>query len=480
MTARYKSKEFNWIKVVERKNSPLFLNFICNGVSDEYTEKVLGTKLGYDFYVYLDGEVYITAESSKNIDLKFSSAITGHELERLNEFLEKWNIEARGLLDESEKSREYIKSDNDRIAKAFSEITEKFYRLSTSLMLAVPVEKYLEEQIRRFLKNRQRRNINTELLILTHSDKKNENELENESLNNIASIIEKEKITLDNSNSKVDALIAEHIEKYGWLGTDRFFNKEWSKQDILERLADKLKGGLAKSSVLDEKELLHELSLSPAEQEIINIAKEYAYFRTFRMNIFMKSSYQIRELLLEISKRLGVKFMDVIYMTPQEIIDCLNNKISIPKDEINCRLEEYGYYIKDNKNKTLSGNDYSIFKEKYFSNITNLYGSELQGTIANAGYAKGIVKILKSTLDLSKVNYGDILVAPMTIPSFVPAMERAAAFITDEGGILCHAAIVAREMRKPCIIGTKFATKYLKDGDLVEVDAIKGFVRKIT
>jgi pyruvate,water dikinase len=198
------------------------------------------------------------------------------------------------------------------------------------------------------------------------------------------------------------------------------------------------------------------------------------------MNIFMKSSYQIRELLLEISKRLGVKFMDVIYMTPQEIIDCLNNKISIPKDEINCRLEEYGYYIKDNKNKTLSGNDYSIFKEKYFSNITNLYGSELQGTIANAGYAKGIVKILKSTLDLSKVNYGDILVAPMTIPSFVPAMERAAAFITDEGGILCHAAIVAREMRKPCIIGTKFATKYLKDGDLVEVDAIKGFVRKIT
>ena len=67
----------------------------------------------------------------------------------------------------------------------------------------------------------------------------------------------------------------------------------------------------------------------------------------------------------------------------------------------------------------------------------------------------------------------------MTTPDFVPAMEKAAAIVTDRGGILCHAAIVSREMSKPCIIGTKIATKVLKDGDLVEVDADKGVVRKI-
>ncbi len=59
------------------------------------------------------------------------------------------------------------------------------------------------------------------------------------------------------------------------------------------------------------------------------------------------------------------------------------------------------------------------------------------------------------------------------------ALKRAAAFVTDEGGITCHAAIVAREMKKTCIIGTKIATKVLKDGDLVEVDAKKGIVRKL-
>ena len=69
--------------------------------------------------------------------------------------------------------------------------------------------------------------------------------------------------------------------------------------------------------------------------------------------------------------------------------------------------------------------------------------------------------------------------AGMTTPEYLPAMEKAAAFVTDEGGILCHAAIVARELKKPCIVGTQYATKIFKDGDLVEVDAEKGVVRKI-
>ena len=88
--------------------------------------------------------------------------------------------------------------------------------------------------------------------------------------------------------------------------------------------------------------------------------------------------------------------------------------------------------------------------------------------------------MLYSSDDINKVLRGDILVATMTFPNYVPAMEKAAAFVTDEGGILCHAAIIAREMRKPCIIGTKIATKVFKDGDKVEVDATKGIVRKIS
>ena len=74
---------------------------------------------------------------------------------------------------------------------------------------------------------------------------------------------------------------------------------------------------------------------------------------------------------------------------------------------------------------------------------------------------------------------GDILVAVTTHPDYVPAMQKAAAIVTEEGGILSHAAIVSREIRIPCIVGTKQVTKVLKDGDLIEVDANKGIVRKL-
>lgn len=101
---------------------------------------------------------------------------------------------------------------------------------------------------------------------------------------------------------------------------------------------------------------------------------------------------------------------------------------------------------------------------------------EVKGTIAFAGKVRGRVRVLRRKDQLSSIEAGDIIVSPMTIPDFLPAMKKAAAFVTDEGGITCHAAIVARELRKPCIIGTKIATKVLKDGDVVEVDAERGIV----
>ncbi len=104
---------------------------------------------------------------------------------------------------------------------------------------------------------------------------------------------------------------------------------------------------------------------------------------------------------------------------------------------------------------------------------------EVKGQTAQKGVVRGVVRILKNKYQLSQVQEGDVIVSPMTTPDFLPAMQRAAAFVTDEGGIMCHAAIVAREMKKPCVIGTKIATKVFKDGDLVEVDADNGMVRLV-
>jgi len=105
--------------------------------------------------------------------------------------------------------------------------------------------------------------------------------------------------------------------------------------------------------------------------------------------------------------------------------------------------------------------------------------SKIKGQAAFIGNVKGLIRIVKNKKQMQELKVGEIMVSPMTTPDFMPAMKKAAAFVTDEGGITCHAAIVAREMKKPCIIGTKIATKVLHDGDLVEVNADKGIVKII-
>ena len=104
----------------------------------------------------------------------------------------------------------------------------------------------------------------------------------------------------------------------------------------------------------------------------------------------------------------------------------------------------------------------------------------LKGQVACKGdKVRGKVKLLYSREDMPDVEEGDIIVSPMTTPYFDPVLKKAKAIITDEGGIVCHAAIVARELKVPCIIGTKIATQVLKDGDQVEVDANNGIIRKL-
>lgn len=104
---------------------------------------------------------------------------------------------------------------------------------------------------------------------------------------------------------------------------------------------------------------------------------------------------------------------------------------------------------------------------------------KLTGVIASKGKAKGIVKIVTQLSEFKKVKKGDILVAIMTMPEYLPIMKKAIAIVTEEGGITSHSAIVSRELGIPCIVGVTGITSILKDGDLIEVDANKGVVRKI-
>lgn len=143
------------------------------------------------------------------------------------------------------------------------------------------------------------------------------------------------------------------------------------------------------------------------------------------------------------------------------------------------KIRKAGYVFYDGK--LYSGLSISEFKKK--ENIVFYRGGRpiprhiLEGMTAMKGKVVGRARVILDPDNLDRIEKDEILVTSMTTPDFILAMERASAFVTDEGGITCHAAIVAREMQKPCLIATKIATRFMKSGDLVEVDAHRGIVR---
>src|SRR3989344_4653921 len=170
---------------------------------------------------------------------------------------------------------------------------------------------------------------------------------------------------------------------------------------------------------------------------------------------------------------LGINDRLASNLSPDELKDVLSGKgfdISVLKNRENFCI---GYLDLKRKKVFFSYDREKIKLEE--ENNKNI--SELMGTVANKGMAKGRVRIINKISDVQKMNLGDILVSINTSPSLMPAIKKASAIITDDGGIMCHASIISRELNKPCIIGTKMATTALKDGDLVEVNANKGIVR---
>jgi pyruvate,water dikinase len=186
--------------------------------------------------------------------------------------------------------------------------------------------------------------------------------------------------------------------------------------------------------------------------------------------IIKKLPEDFSKVLKEVAHRLEISYDDLHFFRIDEIIEFLlkSKRKPVSKELQERKEKDWTYFMIQGEEKIL----YKSTKVKVKKEI-----EEIKGKVGYSGKVRGKIKIVFNKNQFFKIQKGDILVTSMTSPDFIPVLKKVSAIITDEGGITCHAAIVSREMKKPCIIGTKIATKVLKDGDLVEVDANKGIVR---
>lgn len=238
-------------------------------------------------------------------------------------------------------------------------------------------------------------------------------------------------------------------KKYSWMRARDGFARPYSLSELQEH----------KANLKKYKPHIYPAIPKPL-QNIYQEARELVYLRTRRTDVFYELIFLSRPILKEAAKKYGLDFQDLKYY---QFKDLISGKLKKYSERISCIDYEGGACMLDGDIFSKNKNEQDI--------------SEIKGAIAQMGCVRGTAKVILGIKEVSKVKAGDILVTYMTSPDFLAAMKKAAAFVTNEGGLTCHAAIIARELKKPCVIGTKIATKIIKDGDLVEVDANKGIVK---
>lgn len=307
--------------------------------------------------------------------------------------------------------------------------------------------------------------------------------------------------TLDKIPRTFRQMIIKHHRQWLWLpytytgpawGLD-YFLEVW--RGLLHEDVDpqeKLAESRAKKATVQKRRasVIKQLKLTAYEKHLFAIAADIVWLKGFRKDTYFYAFYSLDLLLSEVARRSGLTLMQAKYLVPG---DPMAKSFKARRGDIpqalagkdfskitSGRIKFSIFHAVSREVRVLAGSAAkkflsSLHVEKIKVVKTNL----LAGTCACPGKAIGITKIINVPEDMPKMKAGDIMLAHTTFPALVPAMKKAAAIITEDGGITCHAAIVARELQTPCVVGVKNLLVQLKDGDRVKVDANNGTVKRI-
>ncbi len=288
------------------------------------------------------------------------------------------------------------------------------------------------------------------------------------------------KVAAKDGLKAADHLVQEHAVKYHWLKNDfemvEHLGVEHYTVQLEKMLADPgmikdIETGLVRfdEAQKDKTALLSKLGLEDATKEKLDFFNWMASFRDERKRFAQITNYYMYGAGEKAGAATGLDMGWMQYALPMELLPLLSGDAEV-KSAIQAR-RDIGvlFHVDENDHQEIISGP--SIREYYEALEQRVASSEIRGSSASLGKAIGPARIILNQADFGKFMPGDVLVASMTRPEYVPLMKRASAIITDEGGITCHAAIVSRELGVPCIIGTQVATKVLKDGDMVEVDA---------
>jgi len=466
-----KNLDNQWIKYVSRRFTLFKLDLYL-----ESLRKSLKINFGYDELEMLvvgkglEIEWYMSSKFKKD----FANIILDHTKNCLKKKKDPYKIfidSSKEVLNTCKKINESNPETKEEILFAYKQFKDKF--TNYQLVMWFPV--ICQETLFPYAKNRLKKYISKDLDV---------------HWNNITtpfnpSIIQQENISLLKVAKKFSyKKLVKHYKNYSWMNMS-FVDKS---PHTLEYFEDRLKEYNNPKKEL--KKIYNNLENSKKRffksLKEINPSKEYRELFVFinKLNLLRQIKdagrrrvyYYTKFLFEKIAYNLGLEFHELFSIPENEIITRLKT------DKIYDQKKEYLVITKNGEKEIITSNIKSRLIKEGITIEKKIYTDIIKGNIANKGIVKGIIRhitINNWEQDIKNFKEGEILLSKSTKPDYIPAMKKAIAFITDEGGITSHAAIVSREMGKPCIVGTKNATRIFNNGELVEVNANSGEIKRI-
>lgn len=278
-------------------------------------------------------------------------------------------------------------------------------------------------------------------------------------------------------------LIINHEKSFFWITRD-YEDPVLTYNDFLNKIKVQLKNNPKKlyeekiKYIFDIKKKINkiekDLNIDNYHKKLFQCVRDSLFLKEFRKSYTSKSLYYFDFILDEISIRTNLSIREIRHINVEDI-----EKVFLDKqfqNEIKKRVNLSLFYI--TKDKT------SICINKKASEIYNQFclpkkiDNKLNGISVSSGKAKGLAKVVMNPNELHKVNKGDIIISTQIVPSFASVLKKSVGLVCDGGsGITSHSAILSREAGIPCVTATSFATKIIKDGDLIEIDANNGIVK---
>jgi len=289
----------------------------------------------------------------------------------------------------------------------------------------------------------------------------------------------------------IKELVRKHTEQFTWIPfdygsihyTEKHFMQELKK--LLKKSNQQLEQELSNMRTYSSKtkqtynHLIKKYSIDAKRRKMLEAVQHSNYLMDYKKEVFTMLHWYSFKVFREIAKRLGMPRTLVQYVMPDEMKELLLGKEKPNLKKLESRHKHLVLISKPSgKIEIIEGAKAKSIVESFLKKHNEEEAvPEFSGRPAFYGRVTGKVRVITDAKKCHEIKKGEIMITVMTSPDFMVAVKKAAAIVTDEGGVTCHAAIVSRERKIPCIVGTHKATRVLKTGMIIEVNADEGVVK---